>query len=906
MAALAVAVPVRGQVDPGGEAAGGAGGVGVPPGAMAEERAGPIVVDGRLAESTWWQAVPITGFVQGEPIEGAPAEQPTEVRVLFDGEAIYVGARLFDDRPSRIGRQLVRRDDRGAFDYFVVSLDPNDDNRTGYQFQVSAAGVQRDAYLYDDTREDESWDAVWESAVSVDGRGWAVEMRIPLSQIRYEPSDGEQTWGVNFERRRLASNERTYFALESRRTHGKVSRFAALHGIRIPESARRLEVRPYALARAHMGPSDPGDPFFDGSAGEAGMGADVRYGIGTAFNLDLTVNPDFGQVEVDPAVINLSAFETFFPEKRPFFVEDARVFDFNLSGRQNSLFYSRRIGREPHGSDTGGAAHTDVPDQTTILGAAKFTGRTSNGLSVGALASVTAAERGEAYYAGEDRYESFAVEPRSYYGVFRAQKDFNDGASAIGGIVTGMARELLADGTFDVLPRDAYSAGLDFEHSWANRTWALTGFVAGSLVRGSEEAMIGIQESSNHYYQRPDATRLAVDSSATSLAGAEWRLEFEKRSGRHWTGGVWLTERTSGFDVNDLGYFRGSERLDGGARVSYQQIEPGTLFRDYRISLWTYHNWRHEALDDAWSLDSWGRAHKAGMISLGTRATFLNYWGANVDVRYRPEVYADDLTRGGPLMTDPARWSLGIRGNTDRRRAVTVEPNLDYSTGDGGTSVRTGLEFSFRPAPRLEIDIEPGYDVSNDYAQYVSTTDDLGYAPTYGNRYLFGDLHRRTLSLETRLSLAFTPTLTFQLFAQPLMSSGEYLRYKALEASATFAFDYLEETSASASGGDVRCDRAFGRGVACLHDGTQYVDFDGDGVPDHSFGDRDFNVVSLRGNAVLRWEYRPGSTIFLVWQQRRYDNRGFGDFELGRDAGDMLALEPDNILILKVNYWLGL
>lgn len=903
---------VAGQRASGGGVGGGDVGEGVVSDVAGELRAvtreGRIRIDGRLGEEAWSRAPVIRDFVQGEPVEGAEPGAPTEVMILFDDEAIYVGARLREPDPTRIARQLVRRDETGQADYFEVSFDPNRDRRTGYLFQVSAAGVERDAYLYADNREDESWDAVWESEVRIDGDGWTAELRIPWSQIRYAPSRQPQTWGINFVRWRTAAAERLYYALVPRSQHGRVSFFRPLEGVRVPASVRRLEARPYALARGHTGPADPASPFFDGREADAQGGLDLRYGLGSAFTLDMTVNPDFGQVELDPAVINLSAFETFFPEKRPFFVEDARILDFNLSGHRNSLFYSRRIGREPQGRWPDDAADADIPDQSTILGAAKLTGRTTGGLSVGGLAAVTAAEEGRAFFDGEgagaDSVTAFLAQPRAYYGVARAQQDFRDGATTVGAIVTGMRRDLPADGAFDFLPSDAYTAGVDFEHMWGDREWAIEGFLAGSLVKGDTAALVRIQESSNHYFQRPDS-EFEVDSTRTSLAGAEWRLQFERRSGEHWTGAIWAAEVTPGFEINDLGYSRSTERLDAGARVEYREIDPGPLFRSYGLNLSTYHNWRHEVLDDAFSLGSWGRAHKAGTVRLGGRGTLNSFWGGGFDLSYTPEVLDDGATRGGPLMVEPARVGGGLRLTTDRRSPVAFSGSLDYDHGDGGRSFRGGVGVSLRPSPGWEIQLEPRYSAQRDTDQYVTALEDAAHTPTYGQRYVFGELERRSVSLETRLNVTFSPELTLQLFAQPLVEAGAYTGYKELAAAESFRFRPYDPGRAVDGDGDGAAEACVGGGI-CRLGNEQYVDFDGDGAVDGSFSDRDFNVVSLRGNAVLRWEYRPGSTLFLVWQQRRYDRRDFGDFDLARDRADMVDLHPDNVFIVKANYWLTL
>jgi hypothetical protein len=877
-----------------------------PLGAEAAPRSGSIRIDGLPDEPAWRVALPVTEFVQGEPVENAPAEERTEVRVLFDEGALYVSAVMHEGEATRIGDQLVRRDDNGAYDYFELSLDSNNDRRTGYRFRVSAAGVQRDVYLYDDVREDEAWDAVWESAVHRDSAGWTAELRIPLSQLRYVAADTVQSWGVNFSRRRLASNERTYFALESRVQHGKVSVFGRLQGLQITHNSRHIEMRPYALARAHTAPAESGDPFFDGSELGNQVGLDMRFGLGAGYTLDATINPDFGQVEVDPAVINLTAFETFFPEKRPFFVENAQLFDFNLSGRRNQLFYSRRVGREPQGSTPDEADFSESPTETTILGAAKLTGRSAGGLSLGALMAFTGRESGQSYNATTGLTDRFAVEPSSQYGVFRAQQDLRDGASHVGAIFTAAHRNLPDDGSFDVLTSNAYSLGVDFEHNWGgatSRDWVIYGHAAGTYVNGTNEALIEIQESSNHYFQRPDATRFSLDSSATSLTGTTWQVQFERRSAEHWTGAIWLGEITPGFEANDLGFMAESERLDGGLRIGYQEITPGSLFRSYEITYRSFHDFRHEALDDVFSVNSWSRAHKSSNFTLSAEFEFLNYWRLELDTRYRPEALSDTDTRGGPLMVDPGSTSFEASLRTDRRAALFLEPRVEYNDRKhGGYEWQSELEIAVRPVPSLEIQFKPQYSTELEAAQYVTQTDDLGFAPTFGRRYLFADLKRHQLSFDTRLSVALNPYLTLQLFAQPLISSGDYLTYKQLERSESFEFDAFEEGTTVVNGEDIACTG----GRTCVSDDERYVDFDGDGQTDYSFSDRDFNVRSLRLNAVLRWEYRPGSTLFLVWQQNRREREDFGSFAVSRDLDALSSLDAENVFILKVNYWLGL
>ena len=528
------------------------------PVATVAPRIGSISIDGRIEETAWEAAPLINGFVQSEPVEGKPATQDTEVRVLLDEDAIYVAARMFDD-PDRVVRVLNRRDEMGTFfDWVGVSFDPDLTRRNAYHFRVNAAGVQTDIYVTDDSRQDVAWNAVWESSVQHDELGWSVEFRIPLSQLRYDAGEGPRTWGFNVHRRMVASGEVTHFSLQSRRRGGRfgggggrggffvVSEFGTIENVVVPSAGSRIELRPYVLSSLYRGPAEPGNPFFDGSKTGARVGSDVRVGLSSSFTLDATVNPDFGQIDADPAVINLSVFETRFEERRPFFVEDAQVFDFRLSGGQNQLFYSRRIGRAPTGDDPSGADFSEVTHAATILGAAKLTGRTADGLRVGALAAVTRAEDGSAYFIEDGRSQSFRTEPRAEYGVLSAEQDWNGGASQVSGIVTALHRALPATGEFDDLSEQAYSAGVRFEHQWSNRTWRLSGHFAGSHIRGTPEVLIVVQRASNHYFQRPDATRSWVDSAATSLTGADWRLQFDRQN-TAWTGGVWLAEVTDGY-----------------------------------------------------------------------------------------------------------------------------------------------------------------------------------------------------------------------------------------------------------------------------------------------------------------------------------------------------------------------
>ena len=872
-------------------------------------RTGEIRIDGRIDEEAWASAPVTSGFVQSEPGEGVPPTRNTEVRILFDDDALYVAARMYD-HPDSIQRQLVRRDERGPFmDWFGFSIDPNQSKRNGYAFRVNAAGVQQDLYMTDDSQEDGAWNAVWDSEVAYDDQGWTVEARVPLSQIRYESTDGPQTWGLNLHRRRVVAGELSHFSLESRRSNGLVSQFGSMSGVVLPASVRRIEARPYVLSSFHSGPSVAGDPFFDGRDGGARFGSDFRLGLGSSFTLDATVNPDFGQVDADPAVINLSAFETRFDERRPFFVEDAQVFDFSLSGGQNQLYYSRRVGRNPHGGDDGGADFVDIPDAATIVGAAKVTGRTANGLSMGALAAMTQAESGRAFFAADgpngERFEDFRVEPRTEYGVVTARQDFRGGLSQVGAIATALHRDLPAEGDFDNLPDQAYSAGVRFDHQWDARKWKLTGFLAGSRVMGDSTAITSVQRSSVHYFQRPDATRARVDSTATSMMGADWRIQLDRQNTEHWSGAIWHAGVTKGFEVNDFGFSTNRERLDGGARLGYRNLTPGRILREYSLGFNTVYNFSWEAFDEAGSWTSWREAYTNGNFGLSGNVTLLDYKAANVNLTFQPDQYSRTQTRGGPVMIAPGNVNARLGIGTDRRRPTSFNANASWASGnrDSGTDVALTANVSIRPSTNLQVVLQPEFSMSEDRGQYVTSTTAQPYAPTFGRRYLFGDLEQQSVAFEVRANYTMSPRLSFQLYAQPLLSSGDYLSYKQLAEPRSYEFRTFQEGTAATVGGATVCT---GGSICRDGNGVQRIDFNGDGVTDHSFDDRDFNVRSLIGNAVLRWEYRPGSTIFLVWQRQQDDEVQVGDFDFDRDLNALWGAPAHNRFIVKVNYWLGL
>jgi hypothetical protein len=868
---------------------------------FAERLQGSLTIDGNPDEQAWLFADPATGFTQNEPVERQPAGENMEVRLLYDDDNLYIAAWLHDRDPSRISRLLTRRDDtpRGV-DYFEISLDTNLDRLTGYTFRLTAAGVQRDRYLFNDTNADDSWNAIWHSAVQIHDWGWSLEIRLPLSQLRIE-QDGPQVWGVDFARRRVADNERSHWAWTPSVVFGAVSRLGQLHGLDLPARKRRLEVQPYVMSSAEIAPAIPGDPFFDGQAYKVATGVDIRYGLGSTFIADIALNPDFGQAEVDPQVVNLGAFEIFFPERRAFFTRDDRIFDFNLSGNQNRLFHSRRIGRTPQGRPPPGSAFVDIPGQSDILGAAKITGRTMGGLSIGTLAAVTEQEVGRAWFTESESERRFIAEPRTSYGIVRVQQDLEEGASRVGGILTVVDRDLPTDGSMDFISSRAISGGMDFDYTWADRQWALSGHLAGSRVEGSTQAMTRIQRSATHFQQRPDQNYMHLDLDATSLTGHAWEMQLSRRSARFFSGNVTVGQRSPGFEVADLGFMNINERVFVSGNLQYREPIPGDLFQNYQISVNAEYNWRNSALYNPGSLDAWRDAVKMHRYNFFTNFTFLNWWSLNIGGNYRAEVSSDTLTRGGPLMIDPGFRNLFVNVSTDRRQRYSVGAFANYGNGlRGGMGYSTGFELEARPTDSLTSRLGISYNRTRDIRQYVTQQSDPTFQPTFGGRYYFAEIEREELTFDIRVNWIFSPTLSLELFMQPLISAGDFNNYKQLAQPNSFEFIRYHEGQTVQDAQGIQC---LG-GTLCRDGGMLYLDHNGNGRPDTSFRDQNFNLRSLRGNAVLRWEYSPGSRLFVVWQQNRQSRLTEGTLDLGRDARAMLDAPGEHMFMIKIDRWL--
>jgi hypothetical protein len=848
---------------------------------VASRAAGPIKVDGRLDEAAWEAARVGRDFRQMDPKEGEPATEPTEVRVLFDDQALYIGARMFDSEPDRVRGRLGRRDEGlTGSDLLEVYIDSYHDRVSGYLFRITPAGAVRDATVNTTGGSDGSWDAVWEGAAVMDSLGWTAEFRIPFSQLRYNPQAGPQTFGIDFRRVVARKNETTGFAFTPRSVSWGPARFGTLSGLQDLPRTRYLELMPYVTGRAEHLNIDPGNPFRGAAAYQAKAGFDLRYGLTSGVTLSGTVNPDFGQVEVDPARVNLTANELFFPERRPFFVEGASVFSYGRIRTYNNagfptLFHSRRIGRPPQRRLDFEYPYADMPDEATIAAAAKITGQPRPGLSVGLLDAYTLREKAE-YQDAEGTRGQWAVEPRTNYFVGRVRQDLRGGNTQIGLFSTAVNRDLGADPLADMLRRDAYFAGLDFQQSWRNRMYTLDGSFGRSAVRGSEAAIASTQRSAVHYLQRPDIRNEHYDPARTSLYGTAWQLSAGKMAGEHVIGSLAWQSVSPGFEVNDIGFHSSTSYRAFSTVVGLKSDKPSRFMRNWLLGPFTGHRWNFDGdiTDEYYGFHIDGR--------------FTNFWGFNLNLFTKPGVVDDRLTRGGPVALRPAQKALELGTWTDSRRIWFYEQYYEYwKTETGGWNHNLWTSFTLRPSTALRVSVSPGLNVAKMDAQFLRAVNDPEATETFGRRYVFGELRYSQLSVETRVDWTFTPRLSLQVFAQPLIADGEYREFKALRASRTFDFDYFRES-----------------------DGTLTRDDDGYvarpvGGATINLGNPDFNTRSLVGNAVLRWEYRPGSTLFFVWQQRRNGFEERPGFAVARDLGGIFRDNPENVFAIKASYWLG-
>ena len=820
--------------------------------AVAVREAVALKLDGELTDEVWSRAPRIDGFVQREPKEGAAPSFATEARVAYDAQHLYVAILAHDPEPAKITGFLTRRDTQSPSDWVAVLIDSYHDKRTAYEFSVNPAGVKQDKYYFNDGNEDQGWDAVWDVVVAARADGWSAEFRIPLSQLRF-PASAKPTFGLALSRQIARLNETSTWPLIAKSTNGIVSQFGELRGLELSQSPKRLELVPYTVGDLSTEP-DEGNPLVKSVNPGASVGLDMKYAITPAMTLTATVNPDFGQVEADPAVVNLSAFETFFPERRPFFVEGSGVFRFDMDcndGSCTGLFYTRRIGRQPQlSADVPDDGFVSAPSNTTIIGATKATGRIG-GFSVGILNAMTAEE--EARVAVGTVQSTSPIEPFASYTVGRARREFAN-QSAIGVMMTATNRNVGDERSpMRLLANSAYAGGVDWDLRLARKRYAIAGYWAGTRINGTEAAIARLQENNVHSFQRPDATHVEFDPTRTTLSGQSGSLAFRKISGARVRFESNASFKTPGFDSNDLGFIRRADQITQSNWLQWRHDQPGKFIRSFRFNInqWGGHNFDGD------------RLYFGGNVN--AHWTFKNNWSTGFGINRERDSFDDRATRGGPGANYEGNWNFWSYVNTDDRKIVA------FDTFIGGGSSEFGPHFfdvspgvTFRPMSSLSVSGGLRFNRFDHDAQWV-TNEEAVSAPTH---YVFARLDQRTVALTTRVNYTMSPTLSLQIYAEPFVSAGAYTSYKELV--------------------DGRAD-----------------DWQSRYAPYDYRGNADFNYRSFRTTNVLRWEYRPGSSLFVVWQQGREDNVPRGDFRFGRDFSGVFGVPASNVFLVKFWYWLN-
>lgn len=843
-----------------------------------------INLDGQLDESVWTFSDISKEFIQRDPTEGEPATEETMFSVLYDEEYLYIGIKASVSDPEKIKGILSRRDEESPSDWLYVSIDSYNDNRTAFEFGLNPLGVKRDLRRYDDEMEDPNWDALWEGETSRFNGGWSAEFKIPFRELRFS-NGGVNTWGIQVYRYMADNNEESYWTYWPKEETGWVRHYGDLTGLDQIPRQRRLYFSPYVTgsynkAAYYKNPVHP--ETFDL---KNTLGADMKFGITNNLTLDLSVNPDFGQVEADPAELNISAFESYFPEKRPFFVEGGNIFNFSMGlgdGDQsrNSLFYTRRIGRSPHDYAENDDGYETNPVATKILTAGKISGKTANGWSIGILDAVTAKEVGVIKYEDDTPTERLTVEPLTNYFVTRLQKDFNESQTTIGGMVTSTFRDI-KDDHLNYLNNNAFTGGVDFTHRWDADRWTLQGALSGTDLSGTSESILDKQTNSIHYFQRPDAKHLSVDSSATHLTGFAHKLALSRNHNEHWQGSIGEMTFSPGFDANDLGFHRNVDRQTQFIWVQYRENDPGKILRRYSVNFNLWH----------------GMTFGGERLSLGGNVngnvTFLNYWQIGGGYNLQAPNNHTTALWGGPSIRNDVNRNLWVWINSDQRKDISINGFVYNGGSTTGTTWYGGEPgITWRPLDNLSVSALVNYHHTYDTWANWSDYEASENLQTGEMNYIMADLTMTNLSATIRLDFTITPNLTVQYYGSPYVSAGKYRNHKLVTNPQATEFD----------------DRFYHFSDEEIHynnaDNTWEIDSDLDGTTNYIVDDTDFNYRQFNSNLVIRWEYVTGSALYLVWSQNASEYLDYiGEFNFGQDLNGLYrSADFENIVMLKFSY----
>ncbi len=829
----------------------------------------PLTIDGVLDDKSWDAAVWASDFIENDPDENTAPTYQTKFKILYDSKFLYVGIRSLDNESDKIEKRLSRRDGF-AGDRVTLNIDSYNDRRTGFSFTITAAGVKGDEFISQNGNNwDDSWNPIWYTATSIDDKGWTAEIKIPFSQLKFGESK-EQIWGLQVIRQLFRKDERSVWQRIPKDASGWVSEFGVLRGLNNIQPQKQLEIQPFTSTQLNTYPSESGNPFRDGSDSNINGGLDAKVGITNDLTLDLTINPDFGQIEADPAAISLDGFQLFFEEQRPFFVENKNIFDYSFTNSEDNVFYSRRIGRSPQGYPTvGQGEYANSPNNTTILGAAKFSGKTKKGWSLGLLESVTNNMYVEIDNQGNRREE--LVEPLTNYLVARVQKDFNKNSSYLGAIFTSTNRTLKENLSF--LRDDAFTGGIDFKNSWKSRNYFLKGKIVVSHVKGSKEAITLTQQSLTHLFQRVDAEHVSVDPNKTSLTGTGGELEIGKEGGGNWRYNTRLIWRSPELELNDVGFLRQADEIKQYLSVRYLFLKPTKIYRNAQINFNQFTTYDFDGNYNRVQYDIQGNIN------------WKNNWFTEVGAAHKPRIFINTYLRGGP------RWRFSeenyqfvfLGSDQSKKFNFTLGFVNSLAKQHNFSLQRYVMHLNYQPTDALRISLNTEFEKNPNKTQYVSQQSFGGK-----ERYILGNIDQQTLSTSLRLNYSINPNLTVQYYGQPFISRGTYTN-----------FNYVDNPIAKNLNDRVKW---YENNQITKNGSTYSIDENVNSSTDYQFSDPDFSFIQFRSNLVLRWEYIPGSEIYLVWSQ---GVTGFGDPRETLTSSlnnEILDNKPDNTFLIKATY----
>lgn len=836
------------------------------------------LVDGTLNDSVWITGAWENDFRQFSPDEGALPTQKTEFKIAYDDNFIYVAFRCLDSEPSKISHILTRRDDIQG-DRVGVEFDSYNDHITAYCFYTSAAGVKWDYTSSDNNGSDDNWNPIWWVKTSRDGSGWYAEMKIPLSELRFKPAENS-SWGFQVGRRIYRIQEVDLWQPMKRNQQGWNANLGILKWNDKMKSKLPLNITPYFVGQLDRFAKDTENPFErTGKDSKLNAGFDAKLGISNNWTADVTVNPDFGQVDADPSQVNLSAYELFQQERRPFFIEGRNIFSYGVGVGDGdlgteTLFYTRRIGRRPHYSpDLNDNEHIKKDNFTRIIGAAKISGRNAKGLSVGILEAVTAREFAK-IDDGNSRKE-LEVEPLTSYSVVRVNQELNNANTQFGTMLTSTIRDLDAS-QLNYLHRNAITGGVNFLQYFNSKKWSLTFSTYFSRVNGSKEAILNTQEAAGHYFQRPDAPHISVDSSKTSLLGNGGRLVMSKESGRlrMMFCTLWKSPQ---LEVNDLGFVRSVDDIMPIYWTGYRFTKPKGIMRSASLNLNAWANW------------TYGGEFKGYGGNVNGGITFKNLWSLSAGSNFNLKQVSVDLLRGGPSvkMSDSGNGWLYLSSDYSKKFAAEAGLSLGGTLSNATDRwIDLSTSITFRPLSLLSISVSPGYFKEDNALQYVTSVDVANQ-----KQYILGTIAQEVFRVSLRVNLSITPDLTLQYWGQPFIATGNYTGFKRADNLSGASFTQRFHT--------------FTANEIVYDAGAEAYKVSEQGHGSYSFDMPNFTTREFLSNMVLRWEYRPGSTIYAVWSQNRESGTSFGKSRIQGDVGDLFREFPHNVFLLKFSYRFG-